>query len=138
MSKKAGAGSSPDIRLLLYELRKDLDRLLSHAIDDAEEMEPLLDRVLETANRWLVLELGWPVERACLLAVDKDGRHVLASSGMNSGEREVSRTVVERTLEEARMIASCAVPNDPEFNPAESLVRSGTGSFLSIPPHGAI
>jgi len=122
---------------LLYELRKELDAILLDAINESDDLEELLDRVLKRATRWLVLELDWPVGRTALLSRFGSGRDVLASVGMSEGMREVSRTIVEKTLATGETQSSESVARDPGLSTVLSLVQQGTGSFVSVPIHGS-
>ncbi len=126
----------PDVKLLACDLRKSLDRILLDAVSDKDDLERLLNRVLKTTVDWLEEDGTLPVDVAALLGVERDERFVLASVGMPEGAKQVSRTIVERTLKEGRLLIAHDLRGDADLGEIESLVQFGARSFVSAPLEG--
>ncbi len=122
-----------DFRLLIFELRGVLDRILLDAVSSREELEQLLLRVLRTTLEWLDREVQIPVHSAALLGLESGERFVLASSGMTDRAREVSRTIVERTLRSGRTLIARDQGGDFRRGTRHGAARPGPYSFISSP-----
>lgn len=130
----------------LMRIKSELDGFyMSQQIDRDYDSRPIMDRILGLAFRELEFGEGKAIDRGLLIIRRGDGEPLEVTGGWKAGEDlSFSRTVVERTLNDAAPVLYGNNSNEQMYQSVESL-RGLTGlSLVSVPilsdgaPLGAI